>query len=91
MAHFFTLVDSSILHHFISSFSEKYFLATARTHVSLSPIYLIVNDGAVFFKKFPISATLFVMAYVVGMKGIFVDCGNFLTVSDDLYLLLFGV
>ena len=71
---FFTLRAGSISHRFISFFSAKIFTSCCKAKHFPSPISLVGVTCAGFSKNFPISATGFLMAYVVDMKGVLVDC-----------------
>ena len=85
------LGDVTVSHSAISFFSEKILTSCCKAACFPSPIYLIDVSCAGFSKDFPTSANAFVVASAVEIKGILVDCGNFLIVSADCYDLVFGV
>ena len=73
---FFTLVSSILSHRLISFFSEKILTSCCKATRFPIPISSTSLACADFSKTNHISATEFVIASVVDMKGILVDCGK---------------
>ena len=73
---FFTPISGSNMHLFISFFTEIILTSCCKATCLPSPVYSIGVASPVFFKNFPISETVFLMASIVDMKGILVDCGK---------------